>query len=98
MPNHKMLPRHRCGHAADLLWPDPSSLHYVPCLCLLAAPTPDDQITLGIVRPWLGCSQGASCAWGSQKVMSMARYIAIAVDNSARACSCRPVLAYSVPR
>src|SRR5439155_5420662 len=42
------------------------------------------------------CASAAS-AWGSQKVMSMARYIAMAVDSSARACSCRPVLAYHAP-
>ena len=52
--------RHRCGHAADLLWPDPSSLHCVPCLRPSAAPTPDNLMTLGIVRPWPGCSQGSS--------------------------------------
>jgi hypothetical protein len=33
------------------------------------------------------CSSAAS-AWGSQKVISMARYSSMAVDSSARACSC----------
>ena len=37
------------------------------------------------------CASAAS-AWGSQNVMSMARYSAIAVVSSARACSSRPVL------
>ncbi len=96
-------------------------LHCVPCLRPSAAPTPDNLMTLGIVRPWLGCSQGvrsarprttgvcqpiagctkipqptacasAASAWGSQKVMSMARYSAMAVVSSARAGSGRSVL------
>src|SRR5712691_6803725 len=33
------------------------------------------------------CARAAS-VWGSQNVMSIARYSAMAVDNSARACSC----------
>ena len=37
-------------------------------------------------------------AWGSQKVISMARYSSMAADSSARACSCWPSLAYRVPR
>ena len=36
------------------------------------------------------CASAAS-VWGSQKVMSMARYISMAVDRAARACSRRPV-------
>src|SRR5215475_6143660 len=40
----------------------------------------------------------ATSACGSQNVISMARYISIAVDSSARAGSRWPVLAYSVPR
>ena len=43
------------------------------------------------------CASTAA-AWGSQKVMSMARYSAMAADSSARACSGRPLFAYSVPR
>src|SRR5882724_6455492 len=43
------------------------------------------------------CASSAS-AWGSQKVMSMARYSSMAVDNSARASARHPILAYSVPR
>ncbi len=37
-------------------------LHCVPCLRPSAAPTPDNLMTLGIVRPWLGCSQGVRSA------------------------------------
>ncbi len=37
------------------------------------------------------CASAAS-AWGSQKVMSMARYSSMAVDSSARACSRWPSL------
>ena len=37
------------------------------------------------------CASAAS-AWGSQKVMSMARYSSMAADSSARACSRRPIL------
>src|SRR5215471_552813 len=43
------------------------------------------------------CARAAS-VWGSQKVISMSRYSAMAVDNSVWACSCWPTLAYSVPR
>src|SRR5207245_3197581 len=43
------------------------------------------------------CARAAS-TWGSQKVMSMARYKAIAADSAARACSGRLLLVYSVPR
>ena len=37
------------------------------------------------------CASAAS-AWGSQKVMSMARYSAMAADSAARACSRRSSL------
>jgi len=40
----------------------------------------------------------ATAACGSQHVIAMARYIAIAVERSARACSRWPVMPYSVPR
>src|SRR5262249_52845920 len=43
------------------------------------------------------CASAASVS-GSQKVMSMAWYISMAVDNAVRACSRWPVAAYSVPR
>jgi hypothetical protein len=43
------------------------------------------------------CASAVS-VWGSQNVMSIARYISMAVDNSLRACSCWPLVAYSVPR
>src|ERR1051325_9596510 len=43
------------------------------------------------------CASAAS-AWGSQKVMSIARYRSMAVESAARARSCWPVAAYSVPR
>ena len=43
------------------------------------------------------CASAASVS-GSQKVISISRYIAIAVDNAARACSCWPIVAYSVPK
>ena len=36
--------------------------------------------------------------WGSQKIMPMARYISMAVDSSARACSCRPAWAYQAAK
>src|SRR5215813_4395920 len=39
-----------------------------------------------------------SSVWGSQNVMSMARYRAIAADRAVRACSRQPILAYSMPR
>src|SRR2546430_2223858 len=42
------------------------------------------------------CARTAS-AWGSQKVMSMARYNAMAADRAAWACSPRPVWPYSRP-
>jgi hypothetical protein len=42
------------------------------------------------------CASTAS-AWGSQRVMSMARYRAIAVDSAVRASSARPVWWYSRP-
>src|SRR5438128_2692769 len=47
--------------------------------------------------------RGATCARavsvrGSQNVMSMARYISMAVESSVRAGSRWPVAAYSVPR
>src|SRR5207245_8672848 len=42
------------------------------------------------------CASAAS-AWGSQKVMSMARYRAIAADRAARAGARRPVWPYSQP-
>ena len=37
------------------------------------------------------CTSAAS-AWGSQSCISMARYNAMAMDSSARACSRRPIL------
>src|SRR6266581_3644712 len=37
------------------------------------------------------CASAAS-AWGSQNVISMARYISIAVNSAVRACSCWPVV------
>src|SRR5262249_1111528 len=40
----------------------------------------------------------ATSAWGSQKVMSIARYRSMAVVSAARAGSGRPLLAYSMPR
>jgi len=43
------------------------------------------------------CASAAS-AWGSQKVISMARYSSMAVDSSTRAYSTRPTWPYSVPR
>ena len=39
----------------------------------------------------------AASASGSQKVMSMARYSAMAVERAVRACSRWPVVAYRVP-
>src|SRR5215813_11326373 len=54
------------------------------------------------LRPGLASSHStcasAASAWGSQKVMSMARYSAMAADNSAQACSRWPVVAYRAPR
>jgi site-specific DNA-methyltransferase (adenine-specific) len=46
------------------------------------------------------CSTCTSVAsvWGSQKVMSMARYSSMAVVSSAQACSRWPVAAYRIPR
>ena len=43
------------------------------------------------------CASAASVS-GSQKVISISRYISIAVDSAVRACSRWPVAAYSVPR
>src|SRR6516162_1077902 len=43
------------------------------------------------------CASAASVC-GSQNVMSMARYSAMAVDSAVRACSRWPVVAYSMPR
>jgi hypothetical protein len=43
------------------------------------------------------CASAAS-AWGSQNVISIARYRSMAVERSARASSRRPVLAYNRPR
>src|SRR5262249_41134421 len=40
----------------------------------------------------------AASVWGSQKVISIPRYISTAVASSARACSRWPIAAYSVPR
>src|SRR5262245_27564523 len=40
----------------------------------------------------------ATSAWGSQNVISMARYNSMAADSSARAGPVRPILAYRVPR
>src|SRR5262249_8001058 len=42
-------------------------------------------------------SASAASVWGSQNVISMARYSAMAVDNSVWAGSRRPVVAYRVP-
>jgi hypothetical protein len=42
------------------------------------------------------CASAASVC-GNQKVMSIPRYISIAVDSAVRACSRWPVTAYSVP-
>jgi hypothetical protein len=42
------------------------------------------------------CDRAAS-AWGSQNVMSMARYIVMAVDSAIRACSRWPVWPYNRP-
>ena len=42
------------------------------------------------------CDSTAS-AWDSQKVMSMARYSAMAAESSVRACSRWPAVAYSIP-
>ena len=53
----------------------------------------------GIIVPYRSSTcASATSACGSQNVISMARYISMAVDSSARACSRWPVLAYSVPR
>src|SRR5262245_48963613 len=43
------------------------------------------------------CASAAS-AWGSQKVMSIARYISIAVVSAVWACSCWSTVVYSIPR
>src|SRR5262249_38907597 len=43
------------------------------------------------------CASAASVC-GSQKIISIDRYISMAVDNSVRACSRWPVVAYSMPR
>ena len=43
------------------------------------------------------CASAASVC-GSQNVISMSRYSAMAVDSAVRACSRWPVCAYSVPR
>lgn len=40
----------------------------------------------------------AASAWGSQNVISLARYNSVAVDSAARACCRWPVLVYRVPR
>src|SRR6516164_6509586 len=43
------------------------------------------------------CASAAS-VWGSQNVISMARYSAMAVDSAVRACSVWPAVAYSMLR
>ena len=56
---------------------------------------PDPVQTTCVYEPT--CASAAS-AWGSQKVISIARYSSIAVDSTVRACCRCPVLTYSVPR
>ena len=52
-----------------------------------------------VIVPYRGstCASAAS-VWGSQNVMSMARYSARAATRAARAGSRWPVVAYSMPR
>src|SRR5438067_8841968 len=53
----------------------------------------------GVIGPYYPSAHAnAASVWGSQKAMSMARYRSMAADSAARACSCWPVAAYSVPR
>ena len=51
-----------------------------------------------IVPHCLSICTSAASVWGSHKVISIVRYISIAVDNSARACSRWLMAAYSAPR
>src|SRR4029453_11292909 len=54
---------------------------------------PADALALVLHNIWAS----AASAWGSQKVMSMARYRSIAVESSACACSRWPGTAYRLP-
>ena len=72
-----------------------------PCECWAAAMAASWRLTSAnmVVGPYYPSTwASATSVWGSQNVIDISRYIFIAVDSSARACSRWPVVAYNVPK
>ena len=71
------------------------------CIRLAASADQDTALACAALACRYDCAPvcaSAASAWGSQKVISMDRYSAMAADSSARAYSRRSSLAYRVPR
>jgi hypothetical protein len=65
--------------------------HLFPILAL--GVTPQETLAAGLSASPI-CASAAS-AWGSHKVIAMARYSSVAVDSAARACCCWPVAVHT---
>ena len=65
--------------------------------CTHGADATPPRVSALCLPPQLACARAAS-VWGSQKVISIVRYSAMAVESAVQACSCCPCLAYNVPR
>lgn len=91
-PEGQRCQRPRCTSCtsppvADVLW------HTCP-----AAATVGSGSSACVVSSGHATCASAASTWGSQKVMFMAWYRAMAAANSVRACSRCPVMADSMPR